>query len=324
MAVISLTIVESSLQILAGIPRSLTVEANVPSTIFYTLDGTDPGTSSSVYLSELILPTNSDTVHVKFWASNGSDTSTIISLDFATNIVGARVPHVKVLNADALPAVDYFPFGSNEQLELPIFGGVAGTTVDDPNIVNIPDGYDGTGTGTSPGGTDEPLTNYSFIYSTTNAKGEVGNRIGTLPAKVSVRITPPPPISSNPNDRLFNPKAMVIYQDSREEVLDPDVPQLNKQYFSNIDVGTARDGAYLFQTGYENSQVSGSFINAHVNPRDQTVTYYYRDSITGQWIISKEPYSPSPDAKNLSNIVYSDRYERTVMPWIPYFRRYHG
>lgn len=324
MAVISLTVTESSLQIVAGIPRSLIVEANIPCTIFYTLDNTDPNTSSSVYLSELILPTNSGSVHVKFWASNGSDTSSIISFDYAINIVGARVPHVNVLNADALPSADYFPFGSNQQLELPVFGGVAGLIVDDPNIVNIPDGYDGTGTGTSPGGTDEALTNYSFVYSTTNAKGEVGNRIGTLPAKVSIRVAPPPPISSNTNDRLFNPKAMVIYQDSRDEPLDPNVPMLNKQHFSMIDVGTARDGAYLFNTGYEASQFSGGFVNSHINPRTQTITYSFRDSITGQWIFSTEPYSPSADAKDLSQIVYSDRYDRKVMPFVPGLRRIHG
>lgn len=58
MAVISISLTESQDQVLVDIPRSVTLEANIPSTIFYTLDGTTPTITSSIYIDELFLPTN--------------------------------------------------------------------------------------------------------------------------------------------------------------------------------------------------------------------------------------------------------------------------
>ena len=58
MAVISISLTESQDQVIVDIPRSVTLEANIPSTIFYTLDGTTPTITSSISIDELFLPTN--------------------------------------------------------------------------------------------------------------------------------------------------------------------------------------------------------------------------------------------------------------------------
>lgn len=323
MAVISLSITESSLQLVAGIPRYITIEANIPCTIFYTLDGTDPDTSSEVYLSSLNLPTNASTVQLKIWASNGLNSSVITELLYQSDLTVARQPHDKVLNApQTQQTYDRFPYGSVGLGPLPEFGNTAGITVNAPGVADISDGYDADGNPTP--GTDLPLENYSFIYSTSNWKGERGRGIGTLPAQVTVRPSnTSPPLFSNTNSKTFDPRALVIYQDASEEVAEPNVPQVNKQYFSKVNNETARDGTYLSLTAYEGNQISGSFINSHVNPNDGTITYYYRDSLTGQWIISKQPYSPgdSNPGLGLADMIYSERYGSRVFLARPFHRR---
>ena len=53
MAVITITINESSDQILAGIPKYITLTTNIPATIFYTLDGTTPTTLSDMAVGQI-------------------------------------------------------------------------------------------------------------------------------------------------------------------------------------------------------------------------------------------------------------------------------
>lgn len=327
MAVISITLTESSLQLVAGIPKQITVEVSIPSTVFYTLDGTDPDVNSDIYLSALDLPTNVSSVILKLFATNGADSSSIISKTYSSSFVGLRQAHDRILNASPVPEEreNMYPFGNISSLVPPQYGNMAGTTVDSEDIENIHDGYDGTATGTSVGGTDLPLSEYDLIFSETNIKGERGHGIGTLPANVTVRIPAPssPSTSSNTNSKFFNPRALVIYQDSTDPPLDPEVPQINKQFFSTDNPEVVRNGAFLFNTGLDNMQPTGSFLRAHLNPREQKVTYYYHDPATLRWIISKEPYQGPASGPNLSNIVFSSRQSGAglVFQWVPFVGR---
>lgn len=328
MAVISITITESSLQLLAGIPKFVSVEANVPSSIFYTLDGTDPTVNSSIYVGTIQLPTSSGTVVFKVFATDGVDSSAILTKIYTSTIVGARQTHdtVSGLSEVADNRLNLFPFGSVGQHVPGIFGNTGGVNVDTTTPPNFPDGYDGTATGHAPGGTDLPLTDYDLIYSEYDSEGERGHGIGTLPAQVTVRVPPPTPpsTSSKMGDKFFNPRALVIYQDSRDVPYDTNIPQINRQFFATENTETVRNGALLFNTALEGLQPTGSFLRAHFNPRDQTITYYYFDSATLKWIISKEPYVPkSPEINNLSRIIFSSRTEGAglVFKWLPFVGR---
>jgi hypothetical protein len=53
--IITITITESSVQLVSGIPKSVTITTNFPSTIFYTLDGSTPSVNSLIYVGERIL-----------------------------------------------------------------------------------------------------------------------------------------------------------------------------------------------------------------------------------------------------------------------------
>ncbi len=326
MGIIGVTVIESDVQIIAGIPKLVTLESSVPASIFYTLDSTDPTTESDIYIGPITLPTNVGTVTLKIFVTDGVDSSSIITKTYATNVTGTRWPRSKVLNQTSVVnnTTNSFPFGSYNQTIPSAYGGSAGTTVDSPQLPNIPDGYDGTATNTSPSGTDKPLSDYDIIFSTANYLGERGHGIGTLPANVTIIPSILPNTSSNINDKFFNPRALVIYQDGRDTPIDPNISQLNKQFFSLENPEKVRDGAILFNTGFDGLQPTGSFVRAHYNPRENITTYYYFDSATLRWIISKEPCRPQKSVSSgLFNILFSSRQQGVghVFKWMPFVGR---
>jgi len=326
MSVISVSITESSQQIVSGIPVSVSLSANIPSTIFYTLDCSEPTLSSSVYIGSINLPTNKSSAVLKFFATNGIDSSAIISKTYSPSIINVRKPHDTVIGlSSGIGVPDLFPYGDNGPINPIRYGPPGGIIVDAPDVPSIPDGYDGTATGTPASGTDRPLTAYEFIYSTTNSKGEIGHGIGTLPGNATI-IVPTnidQPESSDASSKFFNPRAMVIYQDSRNPSYD-NVTQLNRGNFSLQNLEKSRNGALLTNTAFDSSSVTGNFLRQHYNPRDNTITYYYRDSDSGRWIISVEPFVPRNDnIGSLYRVVFSSRSDGSayVFKWVPFMSR---
>lgn len=326
MSVISISITESTQQIISGVPTNISLSTNIPSTIFYTLNGGDPNLTSSVYIGPITLPTNNASVTLKIFATNGIDSSAIISKLYAASFLGTRRPHDTVIGLSSGADVpDLFPYGDNGPMNPVRYGRPGGITVDSPDVSNISDGYDGTATGSSASGTDKPLSAYQFKYSIANSKGETGHGIGTLPGKVTLRVPEniTQPESSNTNSKFFNPKAMVIYQDSRNVPYD-DVPQLNRGHFSLQNLERSRNGSLLMNTGFDSSSITGTFLRQHFNPKDNTITYYYRDSDSGRWIISVEPFVPKNDNIGaLYRVIFSNRSDGSnfVYKWIPFMSR---
>ena len=328
MAVITITINESSDQILAGIPKYITLTTNIPATIFYTLDGTTPTTLSDMAVGQIELPTNQPSVVLKMFATDGVTTCPIITNTFSHIIVPNRNPRDKItgLSPSGPLGPDPFPFGDHSPIQPVQYGNIGGITIDDPDVVGIPDGFDGTGTGTPSNETDQPLETYSFEYSETDSIGERGHGIGTLPAEVTILIPPAPPQSSDANSALFNPKALVIFQDGTKPPEDPDQSLLNRPFFNLENPEVVRDGITFSTTALEGSVPHGSFLRPHFNPRDNTNTFNYRDSLTNRWIISKEPFkAKNPDLGALYKVVMPVRRQSNgigkVFKWVPFRRR---
>lgn len=312
---------------MAGIPSSVTLDTNVPATVFYTLNGAEPTVESSVAVGPIETPTNSGQVILKAFATDGVDTSPTITQEWITNVAPARHPHDKVTVRDDNCNKATYPFGSSAQASgvPPIFGNTAGQIVDDnmqPRVSTAGDGMDGYGAFVTP-----PVEQYDFRFSETDAVGQTGRGIGTLPGRVlssAPRNDNDHPTSTTAESPLFDAKAMVIFQDSREDPFDPDVPKINRPYFDLEDQSKARDGRLL--TAIDPVTPQGNFIKAHYNPTENTLTYYYYDNRVHRWIISKEPYHPSQNPTvNMSGIVSrSSRGEGVgkIYKWIPFqYRR---
>jgi hypothetical protein len=326
MAVISVSIIASSEEVVAGIPRTVTITTNVPSLIFYTLDGSTPTMSSNQYVSPIFLPVDILIVTLNVFASNGVDSSPIITEVYQTDIVdsNARLPHAPTNVPPGTSLQGLYPYGDNPINPNGIYGNPAdaGVTVDNPALPSAPTGFDGFGDPT--GFTNKPynLQNYDIVYSTQNAEGVSGPLIGNLPATVTIQNPPPPPEVSQQFTATFDPRAFVIFQDFSKENPD-DPPMINRQFYTLENPERARDGNAYFNSGLDAPPVSGSFLRAHYNPRTNELTHYYLDTWTNKWIISTAPYAPTGtfDGNLAATVRGRNNGAGMVFEWLPFTRR---
>lgn len=326
MAVISIIITESSEQIVSGIPRTVAISTNTPATIFYTLDGTTPTLFSTIYTDPITLPINKPSVTLSVFASNGVDTSPIITELYITNMLGnTRLPHSATNQVAESSIPGLYPFGTPviEPNAVFLSPADAGVTVNDPNLPQTATGFDGVGNET--GFTNEQYNseNYNIVYSTTDSIGQTGAGVGNLPATAKIKPEDPVPNYTQQFSNTFDPRAFVIFQDF--DIENPnDPPQINRQFFTLEDPNKARDGNQYFTSGLDAPPVSGSFLRSHYNPRDNTISYYYLDTWTNKWIISKQQFKPSGSFDgNMAASAISTREpgSRYVYQWIPFTRR---
>ncbi len=328
MAVISIIVTESETEIIAGIPRSIAIATNISASIFYTLDGSTPTLDSNIYVSPILMPTNKPSVTLKILASNGVDTSSIVSETYFTNIVtgtNLRVPHAGTTAQPGASLGNPYPFGTNSPQPGVRYTNSSnvGVTVDDPALPELSTGFDGDGYET--GFTNEVYdkTNYSIIYSDTGAGGITGWGIGNLPA--TTKIIPPKkiPEQSDMNSSTFDPRALVIFQDVSNQNLD-NPPHINRMHFNLQDSDKSNDGNDYYSVGLDAPPVNTAFVKSHYNPRTNEITYYYRDSLTNRWIISTQPYEPNPNWDgNLAGMspMSGGAGARFVFEWTPFARR---
>lgn len=334
MVVISVTVIASSEQIVSGIPKTISVSTNVPTTIFYTLDGTQPTLFSTIYTGPIFLPYAQFVVNLNIMATNGTDFSPVVSETYQTDMVdgNVRLPHSATTACPTGLTPDTYPFGTppfQPQQEF-LNPADSGVTVFNPALPATPTGFGADGYPT--GYTNHPwnIQHYQIPYSTTNAEGQMGPGIGTIPARTYIPANEQAgasaggpaygPEQTEQFTTTFNPRALVIFQDFSKENPD-DPPQINRQYFSLENQERARDGTYYFNSGSDGAPPpSGSFVKAHYNPRTNEMTHYYRDAWSNQWIISTAPFVPNGNFDgNLSYMPVA--WGGKVIEWIPFQRR---
>lgn len=328
MAVISVTIISSEEQVVAGIPRTVAISTNIASSIFYTLDGSNPSLFSTIYTGPIFLPSDQLSITLKVLATNGVDSSPIVTESFVTNMAegtNARLPRsaTDAQAGDNLPGL--YPFGTNPiqpnaEFENPANAGI---TVDNTALPSTPTGFDGAGSPNAFTNAPFDTTNYSIKYSTTDWQNTPGRGVGTLPATVTLTTETPPPESSDQNSDTFDPRAFVIFQDVATE--DPNAPpNINRMHFSLENSETSRDGNNFYTSGLDAPPTSGTFLRSHYNPRTNSITYYYLDTWTNRWIISTAPYNPNGNWDgNLSGMkaMKGGTGAKYVYEWIPFTRR---
>jgi hypothetical protein len=314
---ISLTVTESTQEIVANVPKYLTITTSIPAAVFYTLDGTDPDSGSSIVEGDtLSLPTDVNPLTVKLIALTNDDSSSTFEGTYKSSLVGAFIARAADANATTL-VPDYFPFGGSGHATKHKFGQQIGTITNAAGSTTIPDGYDANGN--SVGSLNLPASSYTFFGSATNRLGETGRGIGTLPSDVTIRVPEAPPESSSTNSKFFNAKAQVIYQ-SYEDIENQDVALINRRFFDTNEPSRDQPAAYSYNA-YQGVKVHGSALRPIYNEKDQTLTFPYRDSYNGRWIFSKEKLTPT--TQDTGNILLSprSRVNALVLKWYPYFRK---
>lgn len=311
MAVISLTVTNSSEQTISGIPDTVTVSSNVPCIIFFTLNGEDPSFNSSVYIGPIRLPIHLPSVTLKIKASDGTDSSLLVSETFYADLStiknitdGARFPQTTVVTDGRNVSGSLFPFGNSHPSSNSEYTGDPNpsNTVYNESLTSIPNGYDANGNEASftnePIGTfDRPLLNKNVTLIGKNGPTEYTQEY------------------SSTTDKLFNPKALVIFHDTTNT--DPSSPVIiNRSNFS-LENPEMNGGSGLSLPPVNTATSTGSFISSHYNARTGMVKSYYRDSATNRWIISQWQYTPTgPVTNGFTGLVFGrEPGSRYVFPW---------
>lgn len=290
---ILITTIESPIQVLDGVPKTVELETDVPSMIFYTLDGTTPTESSEVYLGAITMPTNMPSVTLKVFATDGLDIGDETFV-YSSDRTSARLPRAKSQDLTrSTPSI----WDSGGRVEY-VYSQPAGYTVDKASVEDtVFDGYGADPSIYPVRKSDHQIPIYMIKYSETNERGDWGDNIGTLP-KVTKITKQPPPTQDSANSPTFDPKALVVFHDGTKPGTEDYLAF--RPYYEGEDLEKSQYGAKLTNVYMDgDTTCTGSLINYFYNPKDNTVNFYYYDNRRCRWIISKEPFRRTLNPNNI-------------------------
>jgi len=278
MAVITITATGLGSELIAGIPQLVALTTNLPSIIFYTLDGSEPTVASPVYIAPIELPTNIS-VQLRAFAMSGADSGSL-NVTFGTTplpVFASKQPRITI---DAYDVVDVVQDGYS---------------LDAYNVANI-----------LARGSDIALKDLDIRFSRTDHLG--------MPPGTLVAIGFPDPrvtaetksrsishTASSPNNQnvFFNPKSLFVTMDGRDGYLDQvhdGYRIINRPWGSTMDITSYLGGKLLFEP---NPYISGGFVRSFYNSRKGIVVSYYFDHNETRWIKSIQNYDPSQLPANI-------------------------
>jgi len=260
MVVVTLTFTASEEEIVSGIPKFMTIESNIPATIFFTINGTSPTTNSPVYIDTFDMPDGVNSVILSaFGIDSDGFSGLILTQTFAPDTT--RVDVTRLVGSEGF-VVDRFA-----------------------DQTNIEDGFDADGNTIR--FIDKQLIDLDVIHS---AKGRLGIADGVQieVSSLSPEKTPFPfdddfVLFSTPKEaQFFNPFAKLIVIDDREN---------NEVQITNRPWGSIRNlsrdfGGQMEIKGSDSTYISGGFIKAFFNAKNNVMVSYYFDHNTGRYIKS--------------------------------------
>lgn len=273
MAVLTITAIGLGPQLVIGIPQLIELTTNLPAIIYFTLDGSEPSTSSAIYTQVIELPTLIS-VRLRALAISGPD---IGSLDI-TFSVDSNVSHPDrrstedngagiVVDGYGIPLVVIDGYGPDT--EAPI--------TDNEYPVDIP-----------VRGSDIPLIDLEIKYSKTGFDGEGSGTlisIGFPTPDIQERESAVDPIASSPNNDnvFFNPRSLFIVIDGRDGYQDQSVFIINRPYGGTMDDTKYLGGKALYEPA---PYISGGLVRQFYNYDKGIAVFYYFDHNECRWIKS--------------------------------------
>jgi len=293
MSVVTLTFTSSDEQITSGIPRYLTIESNIPSTIYYTTDGTTPTTNSTIYVDTITLSDNQASVIVSaFGVDNLSDSGPILTQTFAAN--QTKIDRTRMVGQEGL---NLYTDDTNPEYTV---------------------GYDANGNPATFINFEPELIDMDTIHS---EKGFGGEAEGTY-VKIS---TPEPsatqsrkydtfvPFSTTKVAEFFDPYARVIFIDNRET---NDMNPVLRPWGSLENVYNEFGGKRVREVSDDASYISGGWVRRFYNAANNTMVSYYFDHNEARWIRNIQQLPVGAPAMPRSVGVAADAKRPLIFAWI--------
>jgi len=271
MAVLTITATGVGPEMVAGIPLLVELTTNLPATIYFTLDGSEPTVSSPVYLRTIQLPTMME-IRLRALAISGPDQGTLdVVFKVQTGVIrpDRRLPgHGAglVIDAYGIPEVFIDGYGPDEAHPLS----------DHEFPVDVPER-----------GADQPLMDLEVRQSSTGFDGEGPGTLIAIgfPSDLGERESAVSEVASSPNNDnvYFNPRSLFIVIDGRDGYQDQVVRIINRPMGGTMDLTKYLGGKSLYEPS---PYISGSLVRQFYNYDKGIGVFYYLDQNECRWIKS--------------------------------------
>jgi Chitobiase/beta-hexosaminidase C-terminal domain len=257
----TLTFNPSTDEMVSGVPEYVEIDANEPATIYYTVDGSVPTISSTIYVGSIYTRTGTESFTLQAFGVDGSDVAgPVLTQTFAADTT--RAAKSRLVNGE---------------------GVIVDSAVE---AVLTTDGFDANGAAIRFETLDPQEVEDLTVRS---AKGRDGIDQGT---QVIVNV-PDPSTTSYPYDdnfqevsttqyaATFNPYAKTILIDNRitNEV------QLTLRTFQSLEnVYTENGGKRIREQTTEGAYISGGKVRSFYDQRNNVMVGYWFDHNNERWI----------------------------------------
>ena len=273
---IKLSIEEGSIELLDGVPEYVTFSTDIPSTVYYTLDGTDPSVLSLIAVDKVYLPTLSGTIKIKAIAIAGDKSSELLVREFALN----NNLNGRYLVGDEGISVMRFGDEPVDNLSFDSKGNPAELVSSDPNTLDVK--------ASKTNSIGEPIpdmkTSRDFINFAEVIKEEGSSS------------------QSSPNGNVnFDPTAkFIIIDGSTNEAKENQVVKIVNRPYNTFGTTTK---FYEERLGQKEPIVTGNYVRSFYNPKNGKYVSYYWESLESRWIrseqfVEKEPSSTGGASRN--------------------------
>lgn len=259
---INLTIIEGDEELLDGFPESISFETDEPSTVYYTLDGSEPTEDSLIAVGKVFLPTLSGTLEVKAVAVSGDNSSDVVTSRYENDsmnldrrrMLGDEGIVVMRHNDEAVDSLGYTSDGEDSQE----------TAVELSELDIKSSNTDSDGKAFAGGKTSRDFINFPLKNKTAN----------------------PGPISTPNDNPNFDPSAkFIIIDGSTEDAKNNQVVKIVNRPYNTFGTTT---NFYKERLGEKEPIITGNFVRSFYNPRTKKYVSYYWESLESRWIRSEQ------------------------------------
>ena len=280
---ITIAIKESDTELLDGFPEYISFETDVPATVYYTLDGTDPTVESLIAIGNVYLPTLTGTLEVRAIAIVGDDQSDILRAVYENTSLDLGGP--RVIGSEGIVVMRYD--------DVPVDSLGVSSDGSDAQEISVELGeLDIKASRTNSGGEmiSEGKTSREFINFSKKSKTE--------------KESP----SSNVGSPMFDPSAnFIIIDGTTAEARDNQVVKIVNRPYSTFGPVT---NFYTERLGQKEPIVTGNYVRSFYNPKTRKYVSYYWESLESRWIRSEQ----TVEKKGLR--VGSGAEKRFVYRWV--------
>lgn len=290
MSVVTLTFIASEEEITSGVPKYITIESNIPSTIYYTLDGTTPTINSLIYIDTLLFD-NVDSITLKaFGVDNLSQSGPILSETFSAD--QTRIDRTRNVGQEGFVIERD---GTEPQY-------IAGYSADgyvymnfEPEIVNMDKVHSEKG--------------LSGLYPGTQVPVAFPDRTSDESEKYDLFV----PFSTTEVAEFFNPYARFILIDTRKQ---NELNPILRPFGSLENVYKEFGGKRILNVADDACYVSGGFVRRFYNQATNTMVSFYYDHNEARWIKSIQTLPAGAPAMPNSVGIQSNAGQPLVYQWI--------